>query len=89
LIPSFIPLRYYSPESLTAHKTPWPFLLFPRGPSPYVNGNRGKEKGGAAYRRRERLGKGRGWLREVLAVTARYGSTTVVAGIDWSSCVGG
>jgi hypothetical protein len=28
-IPSFIPLRYYSPESLTAHKTPWPFLLLP------------------------------------------------------------
>jgi hypothetical protein len=88
-IPSLIPLRYYSPESLTAHKTPWPFLLLPRGPSPYVNSNRGKEKGGAVYRRRERSGEGRGWLREVLAVIARYGSTTVVAGIDRSTCAGG
>jgi hypothetical protein len=89
LFPSVIPLRYYSPESLTAHKTPWPFLLLPRGPSPYVNSNRGKEKGGAAYRRRERSGEGRGWLREVLAVPARYGLTTGVAGIDRSSCAGG
>jgi hypothetical protein len=32
-IHSFLPLRYYSPESLTAHNTPWPFLLLPRGPS--------------------------------------------------------
>jgi hypothetical protein len=89
LIPSVIPLRHYSPESLTSHKTPWPFLLLSRGPSPYVNNNRGKEKGGAAYRRRERFGKGRGWLREILAVTARYDSTEVVAGIDRSTCAGG
>jgi hypothetical protein len=82
-------MRYYFPESLTAHKTPWPFLLLPRGPSPYVNSNRGKKKGGAAYRRQERSGEGRGWLREVLAVTARYGSTAVVAGIGRSTCVGG
>jgi hypothetical protein len=58
-IHSFLPLRYYSPESLTAHKTPWPFLLLPRGLSPYVNSSRGKEKGGAAYRRRERSSEGR------------------------------
>jgi hypothetical protein len=77
------------PESLTAHKTPWPFLLLPQGPSPYVNSSRGKEKGGAAYRRRERSGEGRGWLREVVAVTARYGSTAVVAGIGRSTCAGG
>jgi hypothetical protein len=89
LILSVIPLRYYIPESLIAHKTPWPFLLLPRGPSPYVNSNRGKEKGGAAYRRRERSGEGRGWLREVLAVTTRYGSTAVVAGIGRSTCAGG
>jgi hypothetical protein len=89
LIPSVIPLRHYSLESLTAHKTPWPFLLLPRGPSPYVNSNRRKEKGGAAYQRRERSGEGRGWLWEVLAVTARYGSTAVVAGIGRSTCAGG
>jgi hypothetical protein len=88
LILSVIPLRYYSPESLTAHKTPCPFLLLPRGPSPYVNSNRRKEKGGAAYRRRERSGEGRGWLREVRAVTARYDSTAVVAGIGRSTCAG-
>jgi hypothetical protein len=28
-IPSFIPLRYYSPESLTAHKTPGLFFFSP------------------------------------------------------------
>jgi hypothetical protein len=88
-IHSFLPLRHYSLESLTAHKTPWPFLLLPRGPSHYANSTRGKEKGGAAYRRWERSGEGRGWLREALAVTARYGSTAVVAGIDRSTCAGG
>jgi hypothetical protein len=34
-------------------------------------------------------GEGRGWLREVLAVTARYGSTAVVVGIGQSMCAGG
>jgi hypothetical protein len=47
------------------------------------------KQGGAAYRRRERSSEGRGWLREVLAVTARYGSTAVVAGIGRSTCAGG
>jgi hypothetical protein len=71
------------------HKTPWPFLLLPRGPSPYVNSTRGSKKGGATYRRRGRSSEGRGWLREVLAVTARYGSMAVVAGIGRSTCAGG
>jgi hypothetical protein len=62
-------------------KTPYPFLLLPRGPSLGLNRTRGKEKGGAAYRWRERSGEGRGWLREVLAVTAVYGLTEEVAGI--------
>jgi hypothetical protein len=88
-IHSFLPLCHYSPESLTAHKTPWPFLLLPRGPSPFVNSTCGEEKGGAAYQRWERSGEGRGWLLEVLAVTARYGSTAVVAGIHRSTCAGG
>jgi hypothetical protein len=88
-IPSVIPLRHYSLESLTMRKTPWPLLLLPRGPSPYLNSNRGNKQGGAAYRWRGRSGEGRGWLREVLAVTARYGSTAVVAGICRSTCAGG
>jgi hypothetical protein len=32
LILSVIPLRYYSPESLTAHKTPCLFFFFPEVP---------------------------------------------------------
>jgi hypothetical protein len=47
------------------------------------------KKGGASYRRRERSGEGWGWLREVLAVTARNDLTMGVAGIDRSSCAGG
>jgi hypothetical protein len=70
-------------------KTPYPFLLLPLGPSLGLNSTRGKEKGGAAYRRRERSGEGRGWLREVLAVTTVYGLTAGVAGIVRSTCAGG
>jgi hypothetical protein len=80
---------YYWHGSLTLHKTPCPFLLLPRGPSLYVNSTRGKEKGGTAYRRRERSREGRGWLWEVLAVTPRYDSTAMVAGIGRSTCAGG
>jgi hypothetical protein len=80
--PSVITLRHYSIESLTMHKTPWPLLLLPRGPSPHLKSTRGRKQGGTAYRRW-------GWLREVLAVTARYGSTAVVAGIGRSTCAGG
>jgi hypothetical protein len=47
------------------------------------------KKGGAAYRRRGRSGEGWGWLREVLAVTTRCGSTAVMAGIGRSTCAGG
>jgi hypothetical protein len=71
------------------HKTPYPFLPLPRGPSPGLNSTRGKEKGGAAYRRRERSGEGRGRLREVLAVSTVYGSTAEVARIVRSTCAGG
>jgi hypothetical protein len=70
-------------------KTPQPFLLLPRGPSLGLNSTRGNEKGGAAYWRRERSDEGRGWLREVLAVTAVYGSTAEVARIVRSTCAGG
>jgi hypothetical protein len=70
-------------------KTLWLSLLLPRGPSLSLNSTREKEKGGAAYRRRERSGKGRGWLQEVLAVTTVYGSTAGVAKIARSTCAGG
>jgi hypothetical protein len=86
---SVIPPRYCSSESLTLRKTPWLSLLLPRGPSLGLNSTREKEKGGAAYRRRERSGEGRGWLREVLAVTTVYDSTAGVAGIARSTCIGG
>jgi hypothetical protein len=86
---SVIPLHYYSSGSLTMRKTPYPFLLLPRDPSLGLNSTRDKAKGGAAYRRRERSGEGWGWLREVLAVTMVYDSTTGVAGIVRSTRVGG
>jgi hypothetical protein len=53
-----------------------------------LNSTRERKRGGAAYRRRGRSGEGRGWLREVLAVTTRCGSTTVMAGIGRSTCAG-
>jgi hypothetical protein len=71
------------------HKIPWLLLFLPQGPSPYLNSTRGSKKGGAAYQRRGRSGEGRGWLREVLAVTTRYNSNAVVAGISRSTCAGG
>jgi hypothetical protein len=82
-------MHHYSPESLTVQKPPRPLLLLPRGPSPNANSTRGKEKGGAAYRRRERSGEGRGWLGEALAVTTVYGLTAGVAGIARSTRAGG
>jgi hypothetical protein len=84
-----IPPRYYSFESLTFHRTPQASFLLPRGPSLGLNSTREKEKGGAAYRRRERSSEGRGWLGEALAVTAMYGSTVGVTGIARSTCAGG
>jgi hypothetical protein len=75
--------------SLTFHKTPWPSLPLTRSPSPYANSNRGKEKGGAAYRWRGRSGEGWGWLGETLAVTSRYGLTSEMAGIARSTSAGG
>jgi hypothetical protein len=84
-----MPLRYYSFESLTSHKTPQTSFLLPRGPSLGLNSARKKEKGGAAYRRRDRSGEGRGWLGEALAVTVMYGSTAGMAGIARSTCAGG
>jgi hypothetical protein len=84
-----LPLRHYSPGSLTVQKAPWPSLPLTHSPSPNVNSTRRKEKGGAAYRRRDRSGEGQGWLGEALAVTARCGSTAGMAGIARSTCAGG
>jgi hypothetical protein len=48
-----------------------------------------KKKGGAAYRQRERSGGWPGEVWEVLAVTSRGGSSTVMAGIGLAACAGG
>jgi hypothetical protein len=72
----------------TVHLSRWLLFLLSRGPSPLVNSTRERKKGGVAYRRRGRSDEGWGWLREVLAVTTRYGSTTVMARIGRSTCVG-
>jgi hypothetical protein len=89
-IPSLIPLRYYSFESLTLQKPPWLLSLLPRGPSPpLLNSTRERKNGGTAYRRRGWSDEGQGWLQEVLAVTTRYYSTVVMAGIGRSMCAGG
>jgi hypothetical protein len=48
-----------------------------------------RKKGGVAYRRRGRPGGGLGEVREVLAVTSRCGSPTVMAGIGLAACTGG
>jgi hypothetical protein len=88
-IPSLIPLRHYSFESLTLQNPPGFYLFFPEVPPPLLNSTRERKKGCAAYRRRGRSSEEWGWLREVLAVTTRYGSTAVMAGIGRSTCVGG
>jgi hypothetical protein len=75
--------------SLTIQEPPWLLFLLPRGSSPLLNSTHRRKQGGVAYRRRGRSGEGRGWLREVLAVTARYDLTTVMAGIGRSTCAGG
>ena len=48
-----------------------------------------KKKGGAAYRQRERSGGWPGEVREVLAVTSRGGSPTVMVGVGLAVCAGG
>jgi hypothetical protein len=65
------------------------YLFFPEVPPPLLNSTRERKKGGAAYRQRGRSDEGRGWLQEVLAVTTRYVSTAVMAGIGRSTCAGG
>jgi hypothetical protein len=47
-----------------------------------------RKRGGAAYWRRERSGGGLGEVREVLAVTSRGGSPTVMVGIGLAACAG-
>jgi hypothetical protein len=48
-----------------------------------------RKKGGAAYRRSGRSGGGPGEVREVLAVTSRGRSRTVIARIGLASCASG
>jgi hypothetical protein len=82
-----VPLRNYSPESLTS-QNPLAFLSFNPGSFPTVIVTVERKKGGAAYRWRGRYGGGLGEVREVLAVTSRCGSPTVMAGIGLTACAG-
>jgi hypothetical protein len=83
-----VPLRNCFTESLTSRKPPGLFLSYPELP-PHRNSDRRGEKGGVAYWRQERSG---GWpseVREVLAITLRGRSPTVMAGIGLPACAGG
>jgi hypothetical protein len=48
-----------------------------------------EEKGGGAYQRRGCSGEGSGEVRESLAITSRYGSSTMVVGGGRSTRAGG
>jgi hypothetical protein len=70
-------------------KTPLAFLSFNLGSFPLVTVTAERKKGGAAYRRRGRSGEGLGEVWEVLAVTSRCRSSTMMARIGLTTCVGG
>jgi hypothetical protein len=76
------------PESLTSQKPPG-FSFFQPGSFPIATVTAEGKKGGVAYRRRGRSGEGLGEVREVLAVTSRCGSSTVMTGIGLTACAGG
>jgi hypothetical protein len=84
-----MPLGNYSPESLTLPITPWPF--------PFLNLHShlartvavGIKSGGTAYQLWERSGGGSGEVRELLTITSRGGSPTVMAGVGLAACAGG
>jgi hypothetical protein len=48
----------------------------------------GNKQRDTAYLRRGRSGEERGWIREVLAVTSRCDSSTMMAGIGQAMCAG-
>jgi hypothetical protein len=73
-----VPLRNYSPESLISQNPPG-FSFFQPGLLPPCNSNRGEEKGW----------RGLPAAREVLAVTSRCGSSTVMVVIGLTACAGG
>jgi hypothetical protein len=83
-----VPLRNYSTESDIA-KTPLAFLSLIPSSFPVGTVTAERNKGRAAYRRRERSGGGPSEVREVLAVMSRGGSPAVIAGIGLAACAGG
>jgi hypothetical protein len=83
-----VPLRNYSPESLIS-QNPLAFLSFNPSSFPLATVTAERKKGGVAYRRRGRSGEGLGEVREVLAVTSRCGSSTVMVVIGLTACAGG
>jgi hypothetical protein len=83
-----VPLRNCFHESLIS-QNPLAFLSLNPGSFPTATVTVERKKGGTAYRRRGRSGGGLGEVREVLAVTLRRGSSTVMAGIGLAECAGG
>jgi hypothetical protein len=82
-------LGYYSIESRTLQKTPRVLLILTRGPSPNLNSNRGKRKGGGAYRQRDCSGEMVEDVGEVSGITAMCGSPSGMVGVGRSTCAGG
>jgi hypothetical protein len=77
-------MGYYSHEPLTLQKTPWVLLVLTRGPSPNLNSNRGRRKGGGAYRRRDCSGEVVEDVGEVSGITAMCGSPSRIVTLQKS-----
>jgi hypothetical protein len=80
----------------TIHMSPWLCRKPPRcvlnrtrDPSPNGTVTAAKEKGGGAYRRRDRSGEVVEGVGEVLTVTPMCGSSPAMVGVSQSTCVGG
>jgi hypothetical protein len=84
-----VPLKHYSPESLTAQKTPWGDSKSNPRSFLYLNSVRGGGKGGGAYRLRDSSGEVSREVGEVTAVTSMCASSSEVTGVGGSTCVGG
>jgi hypothetical protein len=84
-----MPLRNYSPESLTIQKKPDFFSFLPEVPPPFetvivVVNRAARLTGGEGGPAKDGVSSGK-----YLAVTSWYGSSTVMAGTGWATCAGG
>jgi hypothetical protein len=73
-------MAHYSPESRPLCITPWVFLTSNPWSLARLHSTLDEEDGGAAYQRWLGSGEGSGEDGESLAVTFRYGSTSLVPG---------